>query len=117
MILHLGKLVNREFPPTFGTGLTQEKWEKLDWNTSLLTSPEIFALNRMFLVTVTVCLGGSTLAVKLQKTPEAQTRLFWNSVFLFPPKIPELPPNFQSIGGNSQTSISREPLFAESSTD
>lgn len=113
VILHLGKLVNRERPPTLRTGSIQGKWEKLDRNTSPLTSPEIFALNRMFLVT-DVCPGGSPRAVKLQKTPEAQTEL---SVFLLPPKMPELPPNFQRIRGNSQNSEPGESLFAESTTD
>lgn len=75
MILHLGKLVN-EFPPTFGTRPIQEKWEKLDWNMSLLTSPETVALNRLFLATVDVS-REDPLTVKSQQTPEAQTGMLW----------------------------------------
>ena len=66
-------------------------------------------------VTEDVCPGGSTLAVKLQKTPEAQTGLLWSLLSSCSlPRYPSCRQSFPSIGGNSQTFVSAGSLFAES---
>lgn len=91
MILHLGKLMNRESPPLLELCQYRKTGRSWIWLCSSQPTPRFLpttASNRLFFIYRDVCLQGSMLVVNLQKTPKPQEGcLPWNCLSsLFRPR-------------------------------
>lgn len=107
MILHLGKLMNRGFPPLLELCQYRKTGRSWIWLSPSQPAPRSLpttALNRPFFVNRDVCLQGSTLAVNLQKTPAPREGcLPWNCLSsLFRPRYPDCHQTLTVKGGTDR---------------